>query len=287
MRDLPIHLLRTFLMVAKTLNLTEASKLLHKAPSTISMQLSRLEELVGSTLMERGQHGVRLTPPGIQLTAHAQQLLNLHDQIVGSFQNMDIDGAVRLGSHDQYASRTLSPLLQEFVLSYPEVELEVFCDHSPDTLLRRLDKGLLDIALVEMMADSEGGVRLRRDALVWVGSRDHNLISQRPLPLAVFNEGCNHRLHATELLKDAGISHRIAFTSQSRAGVLAAVRAGIGIGIIPLHTLEDDLIILHEGLPPLPETEVALYTATNINEATKRLERIILDSPVFNSMGST
>ena len=282
MRDLPINLLRTFLMVANTLNLTEASKRLHKAPSTISMQLSRLEELVSNPLMERGQHGVRLTPAGIQLTTHAQQLLNLHDQIVGSFQNMGISGAVRLGSHDQYASRTLSPLLQEFVLSYPEVELEVFCDHSPVTLLKRLEKGLLDIALVEMMADSDGGIRLRRDALVWIGSRDHNLVGQRPLPLAVFDEGCNHRHHAIHLLEEADIAYRVAFTSQSRAGVLAAVRAGIGIGIIPLHTLEDDLVILHKGLPPLPETEVALFTAKNINEATKRLEGIVLDSPLFN-----
>ncbi|TPE53345.1 LysR family transcriptional regulator [Maribrevibacterium harenarium] len=285
MRDLPINLLRTFLVVADTLNLTEAARLLHKAPSTVSMQLNRLEELVSNPLMERGQHGVRLTPAGIQLTTHARQLLNLHDQIVGSFQNMDIDGTVRLGSHDQYASRTLSPLLQEFILSYPEAQLEVFCDHSPDTLLNRLEKGQLDIALVEMMAGTEGGIRLRRDALVWVGSRDHHLQSLPVLPLAVFDEGCYHRRHAMRLLEEADIPYRIAFTSQSRAGVLAAVRAGIGIGIIPLHTLEDDLVVLNEELPTLPETEVALFMGKKVNEATKRLEQIVHDSPLFNPLG--
>lgn len=284
MRDLPINLLRTFLVVAETLNLTEAARQLHKAPSTVSMQLNRLEELVANPLMERGQHGVRLTPAGLQLTAHARQLLNLHDQIVGSFQNMDIDGTVRLGSHDQYASRTLSPLLQEFILSYPEAQLEVFCDHSPDTLLRKLDKGQLDIALVEMMADSTGGTRLRRDSLVWVGSRDHHLLGSPVLPLAVFDEGCYHRQYARRILEEAGIAYRIAFTSQSRAGVLAAVRAGVGVGIIPLHTMEDDLVILNEELPPLPETEVALFTGKKVNEATKRLEQIVRDSPLFNPL---
>ncbi|MGP3372577.1 LysR family transcriptional regulator, partial [Escherichia coli] len=148
-----------------------------------SMQLNRLEDLIANPLMERGQHGVRLTAVGVQLKAHAQQLLNLHDQIVGSFQNIDISGVVRLGTHDQYASRTLAPILQDFILSYPEAELEAFCDYRPDYLVDLLEKGKLDIALVEMLADTEGGVRLRRDELVWVGSKDHFVHTQAVLPL--------------------------------------------------------------------------------------------------------
>ncbi|MBM6551857.1 LysR family transcriptional regulator [Marinomonas ostreistagni] len=283
MHDLPINLLRTFMVVADTLNLTEAAKQLHKAPSTVSMQLNRLEDLVANPLMERGQHGVRLTAAGNQLRTHAQQLLNLHDQIVGSFQNMDIDGVVRLGTHDQYASRTLAPILQDFIISYPEAQLEAFCDYRPNHLVELMDKGKLDIALVEMVAGSEGGIRLRRDELVWIGSQDHFVHTQAVLPLVVFDEGCKHRQYACEALDKAGIAYRIAFTSQSRAGVLAAVRAGIGIAIVPFHTLEDDLVI-HRELPTLPDMEVTLFTSPKVNEATRRLEKIIVDSPVFNPM---
>ena len=64
MRDLPIVLLRTFAVVAETLNLTTAAQRLHRAPSTISMQLTRLEALVAAELLQRGQYGVRLTPAG-------------------------------------------------------------------------------------------------------------------------------------------------------------------------------------------------------------------------------
>ncbi|MCO4785097.1 LysR family transcriptional regulator [Marinomonas atlantica] len=285
MHDLPINLLRTFMVVADTLNLTEAAKLLHKAPSTVSMQLNRLEDLVENPLMERGQHGVRLTAVGVQLTTHAQQLLNLHDQIVGSFQNMDINGVVRLGTHDQYASRTLAPILQDFILSYPEAQLEAFCDYRPDHLVDLVNKGKLDIALVEMAADTEGGIRLRRDELVWVGSKDHFVHTQATLPLVVFDEGCKHRHFACEALKKAGISYRIAFTSQSRSGVLAAVRAGIGIAIVPYHTLEEDLVV-HREFPKLPDMDVTLFISNKINEATRRLEQIIINSPVFNPMNN-
>ncbi|WP_417503764.1 LysR family transcriptional regulator [Marinomonas gallaica] len=285
MHDLPINLLRTFMVVADTLNLTEAAKLLHKAPSTVSMQLNRLEDLIENPLMERGQHGVRLTAVGVQLTTHAQQLLNLHDQIVGSFQNMDINGVVRLGTHDQYATRTLAPILQDFILSYPEAQLEAFCDYRPNHLVDLLDKGKLDIALVEMVADTEGGIRLRRDELVWIGSKDHFVHTQAILPLVVFDEGCKHRHYACEALKKAEIPYRIAFTSQSRAGVLAAVRAGIGIAIVPYHTLEEDLVV-HREFPELPDMEVTLFTSNKINEATRRLEQIIINSPVFNPMNN-
>ena len=283
MHDLPISLLRTFMVVADTLNLTEAARLLHKAPSTVSMQLNRLEDLVANPLMERGQYGVRLTPAGNQLKDHAQQLLNLHDQIVGAFQNMDISGVVRIGTHDQYASGILAPILQEFILSYPEAQLEAFCDYRPDHLIDRLERGKLDLALVEMYADTTGGERLRRDQLIWISAKDHFVHTQAVLPLVVFDEGCKQRKLGCEALEAAGIPYRIAFTSQSRTGLLAAVRAGIGIAIIPDNTLDnnDDLVV-HWDLPELPQMDVTLFRAKKTNEATKRLAGIIVDSPVFN-----
>ncbi|MEH6578571.1 MAG: LysR family transcriptional regulator [Amphritea sp.] len=281
MRDLPIALLRTFVVVAETLNLTAAAGRLHRAPSTISMQLNRLEGLLTTSLLERGQYGVRLTPAGEQLKSHAHQLLNLHDRILGSFQNAEIAGKVRLGTHDQYASRTLTPLLEEFVLTYPEAHLEVICDHRPDYLTSLLDEGKLDIALVEMPANSEGGLRLSRDELVWIRSAAHSVHQRDLLPLAVFEEGCYHRNYARKALEQTDKPYRIAFTSQSRAGVLAAVRAGIGVGIIPRQTLESGMVVIEEGLPPLPKTDITLFVGERVNEATARLAQTIEESPQF------
>ncbi len=281
MRDLPIPLLRTFVVVAETLNLTVAAGRLHRAPSTISMQLSRLEELVTTALLERGQYGVRLTPAGELLRSHAQQLLNLHDRILGSFQNADIGGKVRFGTHDQYATRSLTPLLEAFVLNYPEARLEVFCDHRPNYLLSLLREGKLDLALIEMPMLSDGGQRLDRDELVWVRSQTHMTHLRDPLPLAVFVDGCYHRDAACQALEKVDLPYRIAFTSQSRAGVLAAVRAGIGVGLIPRKTLEPDMVVIEEGLPPLPKTDTSLFVADQVNEATARLAQTIEQSPQF------
>ncbi|MCO4759748.1 MAG: LysR family transcriptional regulator [Oceanospirillaceae bacterium] len=275
MKDLSIPLLRTFVTVARTLNLTNAAQSLHKAPSTISMQLNRLEELLDARLLERGQYGVRLTAAGRQLEEDARQLINLHDQIVGNYQHGTINGTVRLGTHDQYATRALTPILEAFVLSYPEANLEVFSDHRPQQLRKMLDDGKLDIALVEMPLRSEGGERLTLDELVWVRSQAHQVEQRSPLPLAVFPEGCYHRECAQSTLNDADIHYRIAFSSQSRAGILTAVRAGIGVGVLPRSTVEQDMIVVESGLPPLPKTNTTLFIAKQINEASVRLSNTI------------
>ncbi|WP_061239140.1 LysR family transcriptional regulator [Ectopseudomonas composti] len=280
MRDLPIALLRTFVVVAETLNLTSAALRLHRAPSTISMQLNRLEALVAVELLQRGQYGVRLTHAGEQLKAHAQQLLNLHDRVLGSFRHAEVVGRVRFGTHDQYATRNLTPLLEAFVLSYPEASLEVLCDHRPEYLATCVAEGKLDLALAEMPVASGGGSRLFRDQLVWVRTDAHALHERMPLPLAVFVEGCLHRDSACAALAAAGIAYRIAFASQSRAGVLAAVRAGIGVGIVPRSTLEPDLRVI-ETLPALPATDITLFVADQVNEATRRLAQTIEASPQY------
>jgi DNA-binding transcriptional LysR family regulator len=281
MRDLPILLLRTFVVVAGTLNLTTAAQRLHRAPSTISMQLTRLEGLVATELLQRGQYGVKLTPAGERLKSCAQELLNLHDRILGTFQHADVGGQVRLGTHDQYATRSLVPLLETFVLSYPEASLEVVCDHRPCYLASLVAEGKLDLALVEMPALSDGGQRLFRDELIWVRSEAHSTHQREPLPLAVFVEGCYHRDSARKALVDAQIPYRIAFTSQSRAGVLAAVRAGIGVGIIPRSTLEPGLHVIEEGLPSLPGMDITLFVADQVSEATQRLAKTIEASPQY------
>jgi DNA-binding transcriptional LysR family regulator len=283
MTDLPISLLRTFVVVADTLNLTAAARRLNRAPSTISMQLNRLETLVTAPLLERGQYGVRLTAAGEQMRSHAHQLLGLHDRILDTFQNANITGKVRIGTHDLYATRALMPLLEAYTLSYPQARLEVVCDHRSHHLASLVEDGQLDIALVDMPALSDVGLRLGRDQLVWVRADAHPLQLLDPLPLAVFPNGCHYRDWAQRLLEQHEKPYRIAFTSHSGASILAAVRAGIGIGVIPRATLEPGMVMIDEALPTLPHTDTTLLVATSVNEATARLARIIKESPLLRN----
>lgn len=182
---------------------------------------------------------------------------------------------MRLGTHDLYAIRALTPLLEAYTLSYPEARLEVTCDHRPHHLESLVEDGQLDIALVEMPALSDGGLRLGRDQLVWVRADAHPLQLRDPLPLAVFPKGCYYRDWALRLLEQHEKPYRIAFTSHCQASILAAVRAGIGIGVIPRATLECGMVIIDKGLPTLPQTDTTLFIAESANKATARLASTI------------
>lgn len=283
MADLPTPLLRTFVVVAETLNLTAAAARLHRAPSTISMQINRLEDLVQTPLLQRGQYGVRLTLAGEQLRPRVQQLLALHDRILGEFQNADISGRVRFGTHDLHVTRLLPPLLESYRLSYPEAELKVICDHRPGYLAAQVADGQLDIALVEMPALSDGGRRLSQDQLIWVSGETLVVDPQHPLPLALFPEDCFYRDAAIEALQRQDIPFRTAFTSHSRAGVIAAIRAGLGVGVLPQSALEEGLRPLPGPLPPLPAISTTLFVAEQANLATRRLAQAIEECPLLQS----
>lgn len=74
-RDLDLNLLRSFAAVAETKNFTRAAERLGRVQSAVSMQVKRLEDVVGTKLFHRTRRAVRLTPDGVVLLRHAQRML--------------------------------------------------------------------------------------------------------------------------------------------------------------------------------------------------------------------
>jgi DNA-binding transcriptional LysR family regulator len=79
-------LLRSFLHVAETASFTRTAERVGRSQSTVSMQVQRLESLLGATLLARGRGGsVRLTADGARLVARAREMLALNDAIWAEF----------------------------------------------------------------------------------------------------------------------------------------------------------------------------------------------------------
>lgn len=81
-------------------------------------------------------------------------------------------------------------------------------------------------------------------------------------------------------LDTAGRPWRVAYTSTSLAGAQAAVRAGLGVTVLPKGIVPGDFAVLdeHAGLPDLSDTEVALMTATTLPPAAEKLAEHIVRS---------
>ncbi len=273
LRNLDLDLLRCFVTIADTGSFTRAGDRLGRTQSTISLQLKRLEEQVGRTVFDRTPRAIRLTPEGERLIGVARQILRLNDSAIAELFEPDIAGGVRLGVPEDFATAHLPSVLAAFTEAHPLVELEVTCDLTLN-LLERFNSGAFDLVLVKREPSAPlRGMRVWREPLVWVG-RDRLAVADMPVvPLIVSPQPCVYRKRAVEALEEAGMRWRIAYTSTSLAGSQAAVRAGLGISVLPREMVPAFLtpIGAEAGLPPLYDTEIALIEAPGLSTTAHRL----------------
>jgi DNA-binding transcriptional LysR family regulator len=133
--------------------------------------------------------------------------------------------------------------------------------------------GRLDVALVKREPSAAvDGQRVWSEPLVWVGANDGVFETGGVTALVVSPEPCVYRKRAVEALGKAGGRARAAYVCGSLAGALAAVRAGLGLAVLPRDFAPDDLAI-DEGqrMPPLADAEAVLLTAADAGLAARRL----------------
>jgi DNA-binding transcriptional LysR family regulator len=258
MIDLDPACLRAFLAVAEEGGFTRAAQKLNRTQSAVSMQIRRLEEVLGVRLIGDRKRAT-LTPAGERILEHARRIMALNDEVLGRARGLDIAGRVRIGAPDDYVSFFLPAMLRRLATTHPLVEVEVRCNMSVD-LIAAVDRGHLDLALVTRLPGFDGGTTVRREPLIWV-TTDEALSERRPLPLALFSVGCPFRAAALERLDKARLPFRIAYESPSITSIAAAVSEGLAIAALAQISLQPAMKVLDaaHGLPALPVVEIVLY----------------------------
>src|SRR3954452_20570770 len=117
-------LLRTFVMIAESGSFTRSAAAVGRTQSAVSMQIRRLEEVLGASLLRRNARAVGLTDQGQWLLERARRLLTLNDEIAAGFREPEVAGSVRLGSPDDYALNWLPQILARYAASHPAVQVE-------------------------------------------------------------------------------------------------------------------------------------------------------------------
>jgi DNA-binding transcriptional LysR family regulator len=240
--------------------------------STVSLQIKRLEDALGQRLLERTPRSVDLTPEGEAVLAYAQKILDLNDEVVSLTHEPQMQGVVRLGTPEDFATQHLPDILSRFVQAYPSVALEVTCDLTLN-LAQGFRRGQFDIVLLKRERSAvSGGVRVWREPLVWVAGQHDYVHGAGPLPLVVSPEPCVYRKRAVESLERSRRPWRIAYTCASLAGSIAAVRAGLGIAVLPKEMVPDGLHVIDgDPLPDLKDTEIALLAGSSLRAPVAKL----------------
>ena len=255
------HLLRTFLAVAQSLSFTHAAASLGIRQPTVSQHVRKLEQAVGRPLFIRDTRSVTLTADGEAMAGFARTILAAYEPAVGYFTGSGLSGRLRFGVTDDLALTSVPQILRDFRQMYPRVALELTVSQS-STLQRRVESGHLDVAFVKDTAGGGRGRLVRRDALVWAGVARSKAAQDRPVPLVVYHAPSLSRSRAAQALDNAGIGYRVTCTVRDVTGLLAAVRAELGIAIFTRSLVPDDLaeLPMTAGLPELGEIDLVLLT---------------------------
>ena len=279
-------LLRTFTLIADSGSFTRAAETVGRTQSAVSMQVQRLEALLGQTLFLRGRGGsVQLTPHGRYLLTRAREMLALNDAIWTGFHAPMVQGTVRLGIPDDYALRYLPQILMRFAESHPAVEVEVLCLPSIE-LIKKIADGELDLSICsegEAPAHpsilSAPAVTLTRGPLTWVTSDRFSPHRKDPLPVALAHHHCSWSSAALHALSKAGLPYRVAYSSATLLGTHAPVMAGLAVTVSSTSWLPEGLrrVRPEEGLPPLPEFGILLLLAREARQpVTDALAEIVV-----------
>ena len=277
LRSLDPDQLRAFVSVVDSGGFTAAARLLNRTQSAVSMQIRRLEETTGSPLFDRGGRRVRITRDGEAFLAYARRLILLNDEALNAVKRGRVEGAVRLGCMDDYATRVLPPILAQFAADHPAVSVEVHTGLTAH-MLKQLGPRF-DLVLAMHPAGTGRGQLVRRERPVWAASRRHTIAD--PVPLALYPDGCLFREWALAALDASGRAWRLAFMSPSLGAVEAAVAAGLAVSVFKAGAMARALRVLspRDGFRRLPMVDIVLHRAPDIrNRAAARLAEMLGDA---------
>ncbi len=259
--NLPTDVLRTFLAVIDLGSFTKAGQLLGRTQPAISLQIRKLEELVGMTLMDTSGRNIVLTREGESLARYARQLLVMNDEIVARLQRKESTGSLRVGLPNDYAVAFFQKTLANFWKLNQDVALSIQCDTS-EILLAMFERDELDIA-VAMFDDAPppGLIYTWAERPVWASGGDSDAERKTPVPIVAHPEGCHYRDRMIRSLDQIGRPWRITFCSPGINGLQLAVQSGFGVTALTRRTLMRGMRVLTEGdgFPPLPDIHLGMF----------------------------
>jgi DNA-binding transcriptional LysR family regulator len=252
-------LLRTFLVLSDTLSFTRTAARLGISQPTVSQHVGRLERAAGRSLVLRDTRAVTLTDNGEAMAGFARTILAAHDEAVAYFTGSAMSGRLRFGAADDLALTQLPRILRDFRQLHPQISLELTVAQS-GLLHRRLLAGHLDLVFIKENPGETEGQLVRRDRLVWAGLSSTRIDPGDVVPLITYPNPSLSRLTAVRALEDAGRTWRVTCTTREINGVLAAVRAGLGVTPLAQSLIPQDLSIppAASGLPALGDVDLTL-----------------------------
>ncbi|MFU8851805.1 LysR family transcriptional regulator [Micromonospora sp. SL1-18] len=249
-------MLRSFVTAVRAGSISRAATALGHTQPALSQQLRKLESAVGRPLLYRSSSGVSPTRAGAELLPYAERILSLSAQALTET-GRALTGRCGVGLLEDLAASQLPQALADLAGLHPGATLEVLT-FSNVAMREAYDAGRVQLVLDEVPYIPGPPRWTVRRPLVWAIGQGVDVAAD-PLPVVLFSNPCFWRTSVLETLERADRRSRVAFESNSLIGVLAAVRAGLGVAALMPANLEP-VMACHDvdALPTLPDVELGL-----------------------------
>lgn len=245
--------LRTFRVVAETLNFTRASEQLHLTQSAISHQIKALETELRVPLFIRAKRGVILTDAGKVALEYAARILDATDEMrerVGG-REKSLAGRVRVAAATQALVYLFAPLFEDFMDAHPNIELLFRTTVSTEQTVEDILNGVADVGFASLAVYSPTlhAVELFEDELVLAVGRKHRLagkfeVSIRELEKErwiLFERGASIRRATDNFFKKVKVEPETALESNDTYFVKWMIQNGLGVSLVPSWTVREEV----------------------------------------------
>ncbi len=276
-------LLGAFLAVMRTGSLSGASRSLGVAQPTVRRQIEKLEEVLGAVLFTRSQAGLVPTDTALATMPYAESMAGVADALVRSATAPSDGerGTVRVTCSDIVACGVMPPILASLGRVHPHLQIELSASNVNEDLLRRD----ADVA-IRMAQPTQGALVAKRVGIVKLGVfAAESYLADHPAPRSVADLLDGHALIGKDRdtsfftkLAASGLALKkkdFALRTDNDAAYLAALRAGVGIGIcqVPLAVGPPPL----RRLLPKASFELPVWVVTHEDLRTSRRVSIVFD----------
>ncbi|PZR01011.1 MAG: LysR family transcriptional regulator [Cereibacter sphaeroides] len=261
MRNLDLTALRSFVAVADAGGVTRAAGFLNLTQSAVSMQIKRLEDVLGLEILDRSARKVGLTAAGEQLLGYARRMLALNDEVFARLTHEAYEGEIVLGVPHDIVYPVIPGVLQRLHAEYPRMKVNLISSFTR-MLKDQFARGDCDIILTTEDHADPGGETLVELPLVWIGAPGGSAWKQRPLRLA-YEHNCIFRQGVMNALDGAGIPWEMAVESDSSRTIEASVSADLAVHTVLSGSEGPHLERIQHGgaLPELQRKRINLYVA--------------------------
>lgn len=291
--NVSLRQLRVFEAVARQLSYTRAAEELHLSQPAVSMQVRQLEDEVGLPLFEKLGKIISLTEAGRELYHYSRSIhrsLQEMEEVMASLKGVS-RGRLTLAvasTVNYFAPR----LLAIFHQRYPGISLKLDVTNR-EQLLRLLEANSVDMVLMGQPPDAVDveSEAFMENPLVVIAPPDHALAGDGLIPFArvaqevfVMREpGSGTRQAMERFFTEQGVPMRHGMQMTRNEAIKQAVRAGLGLSVVSLHTIELELatgklVMLNvEGFPLERQWHLVYRRAKRLSPAAKAFRTFVLE----------